>query len=206
MSSDKYLFCIYKQYLIFVANKQGRGFTLPKNDFTFQQRNDHRFFKVLGGKFKEKRVPLKKINIFFEVAGEVLLDTHISDVVDSFDEIYAKYKSIKEDTVTETKRNIKKGFDNIVSYCIIKEITDYEVLLRGSPPPILRLWKEGKINEKVLLSLYDISKVSKKPWFMIYGGDLSRKAKKIIKDINKDVHLNSYIESEKVKIKSVING
>jgi hypothetical protein len=205
MVSSK-VFNLYKSYLVKVAQREGRPFRLPKNTKTLEERSDLSFFIVLEKKMKDKLIDhKKKYETFFEVASKELESFHISDIVTNFETLLPKYQDYKEDTLIETKRKIKVAFDNLTKYVIINNIESEDVLYKGSPPKIMKLWKEGAIDERVLVSMYDMSKVKSKPWFRVYCGELASKYKKLTTNINNNVNLSSFIEGELVKFKTIFN-
>jgi hypothetical protein len=199
-------FDLYKSYLVKVAEKEGRPFRLPKTTKTLEGRSDYSFFVVLGKKLNDKDITTrKKIDKFLEVACNILESFHISDVVDSFERVQEEYKSIKEDTPRDTEKKIKVAFDKLINYCIINSVKDEQELLKGSPPIIMKLWKEGKLDERVLVSVFDIRKIKRKPWFRAYCGDLASRFSKLEKSINSNVHLSSFIEGELVRFKTIFH-
>jgi hypothetical protein len=200
------VFILYKAYLVKVAEREGRPFRLPKNTKTLEERSDLSFFIVLEKKLKEKQVTQKKkIETFLEVSSKELESFHVTDIVDNFDRLYAKYKDYKEDTTVETQRKIKVAFDNLINYCIINNIESENDLKKGNPPTILKLWKEGGLDDRVLISIFDLSKIKSKPWFRVYCGELASKYKKLATNINNNIHLSSFIEGELVRFKTIFN-
>lgn len=203
---SKLLFESYKQYLIKIAEKEGRPFRLPKNTKTLENRSDYSFFIVFSDKLRSKKIfEQKRIAMFLEVAYKQLQSFHISDIVQSFDELYEAFKNYKEDTDLEVKRKIKLAFDNLIEYCMINKVSREDQLYEGSPPLILKLWKQGHLEERVLVMLYDLNKVKQKTWFRVYCGDLASRYSKVKKNINSNVHLFSFIESETVRFKTIFN-
>jgi hypothetical protein len=88
----------------------------------------------------------------------------------------------------------------------MKNIKDVKELAKGSPPVILKIWKQGDLDERLLVYLYDLKKVKTKTWFRVYCGKLASDYKKIETNINSNVNLVSYIESELVKFKTTIKN
>lgn len=202
MNETDYSFEVYKQYLIQIANKESRPFRLPKTNISLLERTDQSFFFVLMKKLTSKGIKNKKqIAVFMESARKYLPTFHISDVVDNFESIWENYKAVKEDSVDEAKIKIKKAFEYLKEYSIINGIESYEDLLKGSPPVLLKLWKRGSVDERVLVSLFDFETVKRKPWYRIYCGDLVPKLKRINNEIKNSVDLVSLIETELVKFK-----
>jgi hypothetical protein len=78
-----------------------------------------------------------------------------------------EYKNIKEDTEVETKNKIKVAFDNLIKYVIINKIKDPIELEKGNPTEILKLWKKGELDERVLVKVYDLKKIKTKPFPLI---------------------------------------
>ena len=70
---------------------------------------------------------------------------------------------------------------------------------------LLEIWKKGGIDDRVLIALFDLKKVERKPWYRIYCGELISKLKKIRTEMEQNVELVSYIESELLKFKQNIN-
>jgi len=204
MTDDQFAFTIYKQYLVQLASLEGRPFSLPKTNVTMLERSDSHFFYALTKKLKDKAITnTKQITVFMETARKTETDFHISDVVKNFQVIWDKYKLIKEDTTKETKNKIKKAFEFLTEYCIINDINRYEDLLKGSPPVLLKLWKRGSVDERVLISLFDFDKIKRKPWYRVYCGDLVPRIGRISKQIGNNVELSSFIEGELVKFKEI---
>jgi hypothetical protein len=201
---NKLLFESYKQYLVKIAEKEGRPFRLPKNLNSLEGRSDSSFFYVFSDKLRSKNIfEQRRIAVFLEVAYRQLQNFHITDIVQSFDELYEAFKNYKEDTQVEVQRKIKKAFDNLIEYCIINKVSSEGQLFEGSPPLILKLWKQGKLDERVLVMIYDLNKVKSKTWFRVYCGDLASRFNKVKKNINSNVHLSSFIEGELVKFKTI---
>jgi hypothetical protein len=203
---NKLTFDLYKSYLVKIAEKEGRPFRLPKTSKTLEERSDFSFFIVLGKKLNEKDIKdRKKIDKFLAVACSTLEGFHVTDIVDSFERVLEEYKNVKEDTKIETEKKIKVAFDNLINHCIINSVKDERELLKGSPPTILKLWKEGKLDERVLVKIFDLKKIKSKPWFRAYCGDLASRFSKLEKNINSNVHLSSFIEGELVKFKTIFH-
>jgi hypothetical protein len=201
---NKLTFDLYKSYLVKVAEKEGRPFRLPKTTKTLEERTDCSFFIVLGKKLKEKDISSRKqMDKFMDVACNALESFHVTDLVDSFETLYESYKNVKEDTKVEIEKKIKVAFDNLIDYCIINSVKDEQELLKGSPPTILKLWKTGKLDERILVSMFDLRKIKNKPWFRAYCGDLASRFIKLEKNINSNVHLSSFIEGELVRFKTI---
>lgn len=204
--ANKLTFDLYKSYLVKVAEREGRPFRLPKTSKTLEERSDFSFFVVLANKLKEKNiVDRKKMDKFLQVSCNTLEVFHVTDIVDSFERVYEEYKSVKEDTQIEIEKKIKVAFDNLINHCIINSVKDEQELLKGSPPTILKLWKEGRLDERVLVSIFDLGKIKSKPWFRAYCGDLASRYSKLEKNINSNVHLSSFIEGELVKFKTIFH-
>lgn len=204
MSVERFTFLVYKRYLVKLSDIEGRPFRLPKNTETFTQRNDKRFFDVLARRFKEDNIKETiKIDKFLRASEERLESFHISHIVTDYDDIKKTYESYKEESVSEKQKKIKKQFDFLIDYCIINKVKSEDDLKKGYPPMILKIWKEKKIDDIVLVSVFDLNSIKKKTWFKIYLGKLSNQFTKLLKDINTNVHLNSFIESELLRFKTV---
>lgn len=204
MIINKHIFDVYKSYLIKIAQREGRPFRLPKNTKSLEERQDSSFFVVLSKKLKEKHINEKKrIEKFIEVSEKKLEVFHITTLVTNFDDLYESYKEFKEDNFIETKRKIKIAFDMLINYCIINNIESEEELIKGNPPLILKIWKEGKLDERVLVTIYDLGKLKTKPWFRVYCGELASKYVKLEKSIKNNVDLSSFIEAEQLKFKTI---
>jgi hypothetical protein len=90
---NKHTFDLYKSYLVKVAEIEGRPFRLPKSTKTLEERSDCSFFVVLSNKLKEKEISDRKnIDKFMSVASDTIEDFHISNFVDSFEQLVQKYK------------------------------------------------------------------------------------------------------------------
>lgn len=202
MNETEYVFNLYKQYLVQLAFKEGRPISMPKTTTSLMIRTDIKFFYALSRKLQDKSLKNKKqVSVFMETARKSLTYFYISNVVTEFEDIYEKYKLVKEDSTREIVIKIKKAFAFLKEYCIINSINSYEGLLKGSPPIILKLWKSGKIDERVLVSLFDFESVKKKPWYRIYCVDLASKITSVHSEIRKNGDVFSVMESELVKFK-----
>lgn len=197
------LFDVYTQYLINMAIKEGRPFQVPKGLTTLEKRRDKSFFYVLENKFKKEGIKERyQISLFLEIARDMLVNFHISDVVTKFDEIKSVFFDHKEDTVDDKKKKIKIAFAFLQEYCIINNINKYENLLKGNPPVLLKLWKSKKIDERAIIVMFDLEKVKKKTWYRIYCNELITKSKKIQQELKTNIDLLSFIETELVKFKN----
>jgi hypothetical protein len=206
MNEKEMTFELYKQYLVQIATKEGRPFRLPKNVSALDKRTDASFFYALQKKLEQNGVSDKrKIQLFMETACKKLSVFHISDILDGFEEVFNTFKNTKEDGLKEKKEKILKAFVYLKEYSIINNINTYEDLTKGSPPILLKLWKQGKLDDRVIVTLIDFNMMKKKPWYRIYCGALIPKIKNISDEIRNNVHLVSLIESELLKFKQALN-
>jgi len=196
-------FQVYKQYLVQVAVKEGRPFALPKSVDTFEKRTDKSFFYVLAKKLNADGVKINKLTQYMEVACSKLTYFHITDIINNYKEILEAFKTIKEHTKEDDIKGIKIAFDFLKEYSIINNIT-LDDLKKGSPPTILKLWKQGRIHDLALVALLDFNQIKKKSWYRIYCGKIIPKLKSLESRLKNDVELNSYIECELVKINSIL--
>lgn len=196
-------FQVYKQYLVQVAIKEGRPFALPKTTDSFEKRTDKSFFYVLTKKLNNDGVKINRLSQFMETACDKLSYFHITDVINNYDEIYEIFKNKKENTIEEERKSLKIAFDFLKEYVIIKGVT-LEDLKIGSPPVLLKLWKQGRLNDIIIVALLDFNKIKKKSWYRIYCGKIIPKLKTIESRLQNDVELNSFIECELVKINSFL--
>jgi hypothetical protein len=200
------LLIIYKEYLVKVASRECRPFRLPKNLNSLEKRNDYSFFLVLEKKLSENGIKSKyQITKFMTISDEYLQEFHISDIVLKFDEILEEYKNHKEETDEEYRLRIKKSFDKLAEYCIMNGINNIEDLNMGSPSVLLKLWKGGKIDDVVVIKLFDLSRISKKSWAKAYCGDLLNSFRKKQAEIQNGIH-SSFLEHERVKFNKTINN
>jgi len=169
------------------------------------ERDDFGFFAVLYKKLEDIDVcSFGRISTFFKVTEEVVKEYyHIKVIVRDFDEIAEKFKTYVVDGINETAIKIEKSFMFLAEYCLMNNIV-YKDLFIGSPPLILRKWKEGYVDEHVVVYLYDFNKIKKKTWYRIYCGKLANSQKKISESINNSVYLTSLMEDELLKLKSSI--
>jgi hypothetical protein len=204
---NKSVLDLYKAYLVNVAKKEGRPFRMPNDSSTLEERPDFKFFIVLDRMLKSKLINNnKKINKFIDFAYSKLDNFHVIDIVDNIERLSEEYKNIKEDTEVETKNKIKVAFDNLIKYVIINKIKDPIELEKGNPPEILKLWKKGELDERVLVKVYDLKKIKTKPWFRAYCGELASSYSKIEKNINNDVNISSLIEGELLRYKTIFKN
>jgi hypothetical protein len=197
---------IYREYLVNVAERECRPFRLPKNTNSLEKRNDYPFFIVLEKKCREEGISsIQDIKNFMKIFNDKLPEFHISYIVSDFETMYEHYKKYKPDTDEKKKIKIKKAFDFLAEYCIINNINNYEDLFKGSPPTILKLWKGGKIDDRLVVKLFDLSRIKNKPWARAYCGTLLSRMLKIQAEIEEG-SLSSFIEYEQLKFKNKINN
>jgi len=203
MIDDDFLLSLYKEYLISLATREGRPFNLPKSILTLKERSDFILFITLSYNMKNHNITTdKKIKKFMEIAEKHVTDNfHVSNINKDFEDIIKKYTSKKDKTENDELLEIKKSFDFLEETCLIEKMK-YNDLFKGNPPPILKYWKEEKITDVVLLFMFDIEKMKKKTWFKIYCNDLIFKSKTILKNINTNVNLYSFLESEQLRLKN----
>jgi len=204
---NRFLLLVYREYLIQVASREGRPFRLPTTTNTLRDRADYRMFAALAHRLEDKEIDsVKKIKKFMAVAERVTVNSfHVSEIIGNFDNLLEHYRNEKEETVDDKKLVIKKAFDYLEEYCIMNELS-YDDLFKGSPPVILKIWKEGNISDEVLLFMFDINIMKKKTWYKIYCGNLISKAKHVLESINSNVYLYSFMECEQLKLKNSICG
>lgn len=198
---EAFEFMVYKKYLIKVAEKMGRPFTIPETYETLQKRNDYQLFLILSEKLKNSGIDnSRSVDKFFSTASEIVSGFYVVDILKEYDTIKEANSKKKVLTEEETLIEIKKSFDFLKEYCLLNKIHNLEELSNGSPPIILKLWKNKKIREELLAVLFDIENVKKKTWYRIYCGG----AEKIINRTRRDSRLSSFLNDELVKIKEEI--
>jgi hypothetical protein len=207
MNETEILFHVYKQYLVQIASKEGRPFRLPTSITSLEKRTDAPFFYVLKDKLIKHGIKkYSDITRFFELAVKQLHTFHITDIIDNFNDLYEVYNKTKNDNTLEAKKNkIKKAFAFLTEYAIIKDINTYEDLLKGSPPILLKLWKQGKLDDRMIVTLIDFDKIKKKVWYRIYCGEIASKINRLKDEIGANVELVSTIENELLKLKQTLN-
>ena len=205
MTMGNSLLSIYQEYLVQVAERECRPFRLPKNTSSLEKRNDYSFFLVLEKKLADNDVETRpQLKRFMKIAGEEIGDFHISYVVDDFDKLLKTYKTKKVGTDEDEKVRIKKAFDFLAEFCIMNRINTIEELAIGSPPTILKLWKEGKIGELIVVKLFDLSQIRKKVWARAYCGELLSRMSKLKTEV-KTGRFSSFLEHEQLTLNKKIN-
>jgi hypothetical protein len=203
---ENFTFTVYCNYLAFVAEKNGRPFCLPKRRETLEQRTDYSFFCVLASKLSKNGIKAPYlIKRFFDYSSKKMTSFYVKDFVQCFDEAIVEFQKVKDIDINKVDYflEIKKSFDNLREYAIIRKIEKFDDLVVGEPPALLKLWKGGKVHEAALVYMLDFKKLKEKAWFKIYCGDLSNKINKISKNIETTVDLASFLEGEQIKFKTI---
>jgi len=199
-------FVVYKKYLVQVARKENRAFRLPKTNHKFLERNDYKLFVRLATVLYENGIITQgRVDAFLEYSRTQLEDFHVTDILADVNNLIKLFKKIKQETTGDLQNKVRKSFDNLKEFIILKHINNYEELNKGQPPLILKLWKEGLIIEEVIACIYDFDAIKKRPWARLYCGDIISRVPKI-RDKMKQVDLISNVESELLKVKKMTSN
>jgi hypothetical protein len=210
MSEDSML-RFYHEYLIGLAFVSGRPFKLPKSTNNLKKNNPgegkmlHALVKTLAkNEITQKRTFNKFINVCTVLYDENSF--HFRTFLDDFDKIMIKFKNY-EQMFKEEGNAIEKSFSEIEEYCIINNITEAQDLMTGHPPPIVKLWKQKKVDDYSFAFVFEVATIQKQRWAKIYLGRYnSAKQRKLKQFIFDSDHLNSIMKHSVAKFNRLFKG
>lgn len=172
---------LYKNYLIQKATQEGRPFRLPKNSNTLVDRKDYKLFLGLLKRLTDSEVEYRSYKHFMRAAREHLQgEFYISSILEYYDVIYKEFSESKEDqSWCNLIKKIKNSFKKLEEYVIINNIRTVEEMNIGNPPIILKMWKEGKVEDIVLVYMLNLDALKRKSWFKVYCSGLYQNINKL---------------------------
>jgi hypothetical protein len=159
--SEETMLRFYHEYLVGLAFVSGRPFKLPKSltNLTKSNPGERKMLHALVKKLGKNEITQKRtFNKFIDVCT-VLYDEnsfHLRTFLDDFDKIMVKFKNYDQ-MFKEEGNSIEKSFSEIEEYCIINNIRGKQDLMNGHPPPIVKLWKQKKIDDYAFAFIFDVA-------------------------------------------------
>jgi hypothetical protein len=203
---EKLVSLIYRSYLANLAKKENRPFRIPKDIMgSLEKRNDYRLFYGVSKRFIEDKI---QVDRFMSCAYDHLSNNfYIAEILNEYKIIKQIYDSYTIGSDKEKKiKEIKKAFQFLEEYCIMKGVKDGNELLKGNPPLILKFWKEKKINSITLISLFDINTIRKKSWSKLYAGQLISNYGVLSKQIDECELIQEALRNGFVKLSKVLSN
>lgn len=198
---EQNLFNFYKEYLKGLAFVKGRPYKEPKTlDSLYKREGEKKlFFKIVTLLRQSEIQERKSYKKFIDVCLYMLKEEeyHVSLMINDFEKLMRRYDNFN-DIYKDEKESIVKSMAFLEEYCIINEFKEHKDIMQGNPPPIVRLWKQKKIDTYTFVYIFDISSIAKKRWAKIYLGTLNcNKAKNIKKKLIDNQVLHAIMQQEK---------
>lgn len=162
---------LYRCYLVALSKCKGRPFNLPKTIDSLLVRPEYKLFKQLNYLLEKEGITKQEdVSRFMRLSGEFINSDsyHVTQVISDFPEILKFVKSYKEPDEEELCRYIQRSFSFLYEYMLVNDVSDKQELCVGNPPLILKFWKNKKVHELVLVSMFRFSELRNKTWFNIY--------------------------------------
>jgi hypothetical protein len=211
MGNDDAYLRFYKEYLVGLAYINGRPFKLPTtlNNLKTKSPGEYKLLKFLVKKLAQNHITEKRTYIkFIEVCSIMYNENtfHLRTFIDDIDKLLHKFKHY-DNMFKEEGDLIEKSFSEIEEYCIINEITDKEDLMLGHPPPIVKLWKQKKIDDYTFAFVFDVATIQKQRWAKIYLGKYNSMKQRCMKQFVFDsAHLNTIMDNSLAKFNRLFKG
>jgi hypothetical protein len=166
---------VFKFYADYLATQ---GYRRPKTPDSFLKRNDKKFFYKLFHQLKADNNEQKKgRSAFLHFVFTNMPEYYTCiEMVTRFEAIYEKYK---KQTYTNDLAYLKRLYDSfqyIKKYMEDVSMSDPRHYFdMGNPPLAIKHYKEGFVDDAIVIFGCDIKALKKKPWFTIYVGELKNK-------------------------------
>jgi hypothetical protein len=188
MSSD--VFDFYRDYL------SVKGFRPPRDEASFESRNDKKFFYKLYFLLIDKKESKQKRKVFLNyVNSKHSFDYNPINLLMNFETFYDEYKRNTFENELEYLNFINNSFKFIKKFINETGMSPDTYFNVGNPPIALKHYKEGLVDEAIIAYGCDIIKLRKKPWFKIYVNDLKNKLTSIKKRVQYSSDLYKLIEN-----------
>ena len=202
---------LYHEYLRGIAYVRGRPFKLPKSLDSLGKNNpgEKKLLFGLVKRLKQSQITQQRtFEKFITVCKRMYSDDqfHLRTFLDDFDKIMVKFKNFDK-MFNEEGRMIDNSFSEIEEYCVMYKITEEQKLRVGNPPPLVKLWKQKKIDDYSFAFIFDVGTIRKQRWAKIYLGSYTVvKQTNLKKFISDNTYLSTVMQNNIAKFQRLFKG
>ena len=183
------------------AYRNVKGYRSVNSIDSFNKLNDKAFYFRLYQTLSDSGLNRSRRKEFLRYVKTHHDDKYtVESMVNYYDELKTEFKNKTDETVFDYKNRLYKSFSHIDGHLFRTDQTLLDYIQDGKPSTLMKHYKEGKVDEAVLLYIYDISTIKKERWFQIYASDLIKKISIVRERLKFRPELKEYIHTEACKL------